>query len=257
VSKVFLRLFPGKEPETDPQSAGSPSDFLAVFSTLERHQAADLSPHADPSRNTVDTNESFREFAGCCGADIPAREQAMFRWILSSLLLGACASSTILPPLRKPDGSWHLKCGATLDNCVKQAEDLCSGRGYVVLSGLSKRSLYGAELGVSRYEVREAELDIACADRRGNLPTVQYSAPAPSGPTTVVAPAVVAPATPVLAPAAAPVATPVPPATVAPLPPPAAPLPVAPPAAGPAPAQTPAAAPLPAPAPAGAPAKTP
>jgi hypothetical protein len=60
-----------------------------------------------------------------------------------------------------------------LDNCLKQAEDLCRGRGYVVVSGMSKHKLYGAELGVSRYEVREAELDIACADLRRELPTVQ------------------------------------------------------------------------------------
>ncbi len=104
----------------------------------------------------------------------------MVRSILCSLLLVACASSTVLPPLRKPDGSWHLKCGATMDNCVKQAEDLCRDRGYVVLSGMSKRNLYGAELGVSQYEVREAELDIACADRRGALPTVVNAAPAPA-----------------------------------------------------------------------------
>ncbi|MEI9949868.1 MAG: hypothetical protein WDO74_13025 [Pseudomonadota bacterium] len=103
----------------------------------------------------------------------------MLRSLLSSLLLVACASSSVLPPLRKPDDSWHLRCGATLDNCVKQAEDLCKGRGYVVLSGMSKRKLYGAELGVSQYEVREAELDIACADRRGDLPTVQSAAPPP------------------------------------------------------------------------------
>ncbi|MEI9938323.1 MAG: hypothetical protein WDO69_13970 [Pseudomonadota bacterium] len=103
----------------------------------------------------------------------------MFRPILSSLLLVACASST-LTPLRKPDGSWHLKCGAALDKCVKQAEELCKSRGYVVLSGMSKRNLYGAELGVSQYEVREAELDIACADRRGNLPIVENATPAPA-----------------------------------------------------------------------------
>ena len=106
----------------------------------------------------------------------------MFRSLLVSLLLVGCASSTLLPPVRKPDGSWHLKCGATLDNCVKQAEDLCKGRGYVVLSGMSKVSLYGAELGVSRYEVREAELDIACADQRHRLPTVQSAAPPPVSP---------------------------------------------------------------------------
>jgi len=185
----------------------------------------------------------------------------MFRWILSSLLLAACASSTILPPVRKPDGSWHLKCGATLDNCVKQAEDLCRGRGYVVLSGLSKRSLYGAELGVSRYEVREAELDIACADQRGNLPTVQYSAPAASGPTPIVAPEVAPPPATVVAPVAAPAAPPAPPPAVAPAPPPAV-APALPPAVAPAPpavAPAPArpAAPAPPPAVAPAPARAP
>ncbi len=109
----------------------------------------------------------------------------MLRLILSSLLLVSCASSSIYPPLRKPDGSWHLKCGATMDNCVKQAEDLCKDRGYVVLSGQSKHNMYGAELGHSQYEVREAELDIACADRRGALPTVVSAppaSPAPMGP---------------------------------------------------------------------------
>ncbi len=75
----------------------------------------------------------------------------MFRSTLGSLLLVACTSST-LPPLRKPDGSWHLKCGAMMAECVKQADDLCKGRGYVVLSGMSKRNLYGAELGVSQVE---------------------------------------------------------------------------------------------------------
>ena len=172
----------------------------------------------------------------------------MLRWIPSSLLLVACASSTILPPVKRPDGSFHLQCGATLDNCIKQAEDLCKGRGYVVLSGSSKRTLYGAETGVSRYEVRECELDIACADNRGNLPTVQYGPPAlPPGPTLVpsaptpgptlapapvvvpapaVAPApVVAPApapAPVVAPAPAPVVAPAPAPVVAPPVPPSA-----------------------------------
>ena len=137
----------------------------------------------------------------------------MLRWISSSLLLVACASSTILPPVRKPDGSWHLKCGATLDNCVKQAEDLCRGRGYVVLSGMTKRKLYGAELGRSQYEVREAELDVACADQRGDLPTVQYALPTPTAAPTPV-PVVVAPA---------PAAVPAPAAPAAPAAPPAAP----------------------------------
>jgi len=65
---------------------------------------------------------------------------------------------------------------------VKQAEDLCKGRGYIVISGVSKRTLYGAELGVNRHELRECELDIACADQRGALPTVQSAAPPPASP---------------------------------------------------------------------------
>ncbi|HET7541274.1 MAG TPA: hypothetical protein VFK05_15455 [Polyangiaceae bacterium] len=135
----------------------------------------------------------------------------MLRWIPGSLVmvsLVACASSSSLqPPVRKPDGSWHLSCGATLDNCVKQADDLCRGRGYVVISGSVKRKLYGAELGRSQYEVREAELDLACADQRGELPTVQYTVPP-------------AAAMPTLVPAVVPVA-----ASAAPAPAPAAPLP--------------------------------
>lgn len=173
----------------------------------------------------------------CRAPRIPAKGKGMLRWISSSLLLVACASSTIQAPVKKPDGSWHLKCGATLDNCVKQGEDLCKGRGYVVLSGVSKRTLYGAELGASRYEVRECELDIACADNHGNLPTVQYGPPAPAPGPTVLSSAPSAPT--IVAPPPAPVAPA--PAPVAPAPAPVVPAP-APAAVAPAPAPTPASA---------------
>jgi len=112
-----------------------------------------------------------------------------------------------------------------LANCVKQAEDLCKGRGYVVVSGMSKVSLYGAELGVSRYEVREAELDIGCADRRNQLPTVQSAPPAamPSAPPATAPsapPAAVPSAPPAAVPSAPPAAVPsAPPATVPSAPP--------------------------------------
>jgi len=117
----------------------------------------------------------------------------MIRVVLVSLLLSACSAAQV-PALRRPDGGWHLKCGASLERCVKHAEDLCHGRGYVVISGMSKRKLYGAELGVSQVEAREAELDIACADRRGDLPTVSYVVPVPSVapvPSIVAVPSVV------------------------------------------------------------------
>lgn len=152
----------------------------------------------------------------------------MLRWIPCLLLLVGCASSALQAPVKKPDGSFHLKCGATLDNCVKQADDLCKGRGYVVLSGMLKRKLYGAELGASQYEVREAELDIACADQRGELPTVQYTVPPPvpaPTPVPVVAPAPAPAPAPVQAvptlapaPAPAPVVAPAPAAAPAPAP---------------------------------------
>ena len=55
---------------------------------------------------------------------------------------------------------------------MQRANDLCDNRGYVVLGGVNKRQLLGAELGHSQVEVREAELSFACADRRGDLPKV-------------------------------------------------------------------------------------
>ena len=119
----------------------------------------------------------------------------MTRWLFVPLFLGACSAS-LEPAIRRPDGGWHLKCGSALEGCVKRAEDLCKGAGYVVISGMSKRQLYGAELGVSQVEVRQAELDIACADRRGDLPTVtSASAEPPSAPAAIVAaPSATAPA---------------------------------------------------------------
>jgi hypothetical protein len=101
----------------------------------------------------------------------------MARWLLVSLFLVGCAGS--LAPVRRADGGWHLKCGPALAKCAQQADDLCKGRGYVVISGFSKRKLYGAELGQSQVEERQAELDVACADKRDELPTVS-AAPAAS-----------------------------------------------------------------------------
>lgn len=94
------------------------------------------------------------------------------------LLLPACTSAAV-PAARRADGSWHLKCGASLNQCVQKADELCKSRGFVVLGGKSTRVLYGAELGVSQVEARDSELDVACADRRGDLPVVQSGNPPP------------------------------------------------------------------------------
>ncbi len=153
----------------------------------------------------------------------------MTRWLLISFLLTACAGS--LAPTRRPDGGWHLKCGASLDKCTKQAEDLCKGRGYVVISGFSKRKLYGAELGESQVAEREAELDVACADRRDELPTVTGQPTADTWKLPARAPDPALPAAPAPTPAAPAVPAPVPAAPVAPAPAPVpapAPAPVAP-----------------------------
>ncbi len=103
----------------------------------------------------------------------------MARWFWLMIAFGAC-SPAAMPAARRADGSWHLRCGASLDGCVQHAAELCKNRGYVVLSGMSKRQLYGAELGVSQVEVRESELDIACADARGDLPSVLSAQPVTS-----------------------------------------------------------------------------
>ena len=151
----------------------------------------------------------------------------MFRSLLISSLLVACTGAA-QSPLHKPDGTWHLTCAEMMDRCVKQAEDLCKGRGYVVLSGMSKRTMYGAELGVSQVEKRESELDVACADRRGDLPTVINGAP-------VAAPSASAP----VAPASAPVQPAAPPPAASPAPSPVATSPMAPPSAPPPPSPAP------------------
>jgi hypothetical protein len=98
----------------------------------------------------------------------------MKRLVLVFGLLQACHAATA-PSVRQPDGSWHVQCGNSLQVCVQKANDLCDDRGYVVLGGTNKRALYGAELGQSQVEVREADLSIACADRRGELPKVLVS----------------------------------------------------------------------------------
>src|SRR5450432_2737501 len=99
------------------------------------------------------------------------RMKRLFLLCVSLAVLGACHSVSV-PSVKQPDGSWHLQCGNSLDVCVQKANDLCDNRGYVVLGGVNKRQLYGAELGQSQVEVHEAELTVACADRRGDLPKV-------------------------------------------------------------------------------------
>jgi len=185
------------------------SQAVCVTAPAVKNRSGAGNPHS--TTGELDARSLFR-----CGEPcIPAKGEPMIRWILSSLLLVACSSA--IPASRKPDGSWHLTCGPAMDRCVQHAEELCKGRGYVVLAGMSRRKLYGAELGVSQVEVREAELDIACADRRGDLPTVQSAAASPAPAPAPAAPAPAAPAPAAPAPAA--------PAPAAPAPAPAAPAP--------------------------------
>lgn len=125
----------------------------------------------------------------------------MLRLLPISLLLVACASGTPAAS-RQPDGSWHLKCDTGLAGCVERAEALCKGGGYLVLGGKSVRTLYGAELGVSQVEVRKAELDVACANRRGDLPTLVPPATPSADAASTVPPAATGAAS--SAPAAAP-----------------------------------------------------
>jgi len=106
----------------------------------------------------------------------------------------ACHSASV-PEARLPDGSWHLTCGSALDHCVDRANELCGGRGYVVLGGTNKRTLFGSADGVSQVETREADLTVACADHQNVLPkvlvsnTVVRGASAPPPPQVSAAPA--------------------------------------------------------------------
>ncbi|HEX3775806.1 MAG TPA: hypothetical protein VHV51_15145 [Polyangiaceae bacterium] len=126
----------------------------------------------------------------------------MNRVLFGLFMLSACHATTTVPSARQPDGSWQLKCGNALDRCVQRANEICENRGYVVLGGMNKRSLYGAADGISQTEVREAELSIACADRKGEFPKVLLSntlAPPPATTVVLAAPPPAAPTKPATA----------------------------------------------------------
>jgi len=116
-----------------------------------------------------------------------------FFWLV--LVVGACHSASV-PEVRQPDGSWHLTCGSALEHCVERANELCGGRGYVVLGGTNKRSLYGAADGVSQVENREADLTVACADHHNELPKVLVTNVVAPGSTPVPPVVMAAPAAP-------------------------------------------------------------
>ncbi len=108
-----------------------------------------------------------------------------FFWLLP--LVGACHSA-VVPEVKQPDGSWHLSCGSSLAKCADRADTLCGGRGYVVLGGTSRRTMYGAADGISQVEKREADLTIACADHHDELPKVLVTNGVAPPPAVAVAP---------------------------------------------------------------------
>lgn len=69
------------------------------------------------------------------------------------------------------DDTWRLECKSSMAACASRAEDVCSDKGFVVLSGRSSRELYGPEgeqVGADR-----AELLIRCGgeeEKSSSLP---------------------------------------------------------------------------------------
>jgi hypothetical protein len=76
-----------------------------------------------------------------------------------ALVLAGCASSTV-ERQRLADGSWHLTCGLPMDECARQADQLCTDQRYRILRGESRHVVRGA--GPSQVEYRISDLTFAC-----------------------------------------------------------------------------------------------
>jgi hypothetical protein len=76
------------------------------------------------------------------------------------LALVACSASNV-ERRHLADGSWEISCRLPMDECVRQADQLCMGQRYRILRGLSQHVVRGA--GPSQVEFRTSELAFACS----------------------------------------------------------------------------------------------
>jgi hypothetical protein len=109
---------------------------------------------------------------------------------LLGLVLVACGGSSAARSREVSPGTWELDCSSSIGRCTDEANRLCGGRGYDIVSGYDRAKVYGHEAGESQVEVRMSSLTVVCNDKDGKsrLPPDATTTP-PAAPPAVVPPA--------------------------------------------------------------------
>jgi len=86
--------------------------------------------------------------------------------LLLLCLASACAKQSGIQRQELERGVFQLDCAAPLGRCGEEADKICGGEGYEVISGYDQRKLYGHEAGESQVEVRTSRLIVSCRGPR-------------------------------------------------------------------------------------------
>ena len=103
--------------------------------------------------------EERRKSLGPVNRHAPANASATL--LVIGFLVSACsgASTRSLGP-----DTWRVRCKSSMATCAAKADEVCSDRGYVVISGRSEKQIYGPE-GQQVADER-GELVVRCGSER-------------------------------------------------------------------------------------------
>jgi hypothetical protein len=73
-----------------------------------------------------------------------------------------CCSPYAVERHQLADGSWQLTCRLPMDECARQADQLCTDQRYRIVHGKSQHVVRGA--GPSQVEYRASELTFSCGN---------------------------------------------------------------------------------------------
>ena len=104
-----------------------------------------------------------RKSLGPVNRHAPANASATL--LVIGFLVSACsgASTRSLGP-----DTWRVRCKSSMATCAAKADEVCSDRGYVVISGRSEKQIYGPE-GQQVADER-GELVVRCGSERTDAP---------------------------------------------------------------------------------------
>nr|PZN25197.1 MAG: hypothetical protein DIU78_10725 [Pseudomonadota bacterium] len=81
---------------------------------------------------------------------------------VSGLTIACGGTASSVRTERLDASTYALECQAPLSRCLVEADTLCRGAPYVVLTGHDRRDLYGSSDGPSQVEVRSSTATIRC-----------------------------------------------------------------------------------------------